>query len=67
VADLSGILFVNSLTEQLPRIWLIEVVPMDGTRRETMRTLLATVILFGLGTGLALAGDNNLYAYKTML
>ena len=32
-----------------------------------MRTLLATVILFGLGTGLALAGDNNLYAYKTML
>ena len=32
-----------------------------------MRTLLATVILFGLGTGLALAGDNNLYTYKTML
>ncbi len=32
-----------------------------------MRTLLATVILFGLGTGLSLAGDNNLYAYKTML
>jgi hypothetical protein len=33
----------------------------------TMKKLLATVILFGLGTGLALAGDNNLYAYKTML
>ncbi len=32
-----------------------------------MKTLIATVILFGLGTGLALAGDNNLYAYKTML
>ena len=32
-----------------------------------MKTLLATVILFGLGTSMALAGDNNLYAYKTML
>ena len=32
-----------------------------------MKKLLATVILFGLGTGLALAGDNNLCAYKTTL
>ena len=32
-----------------------------------MKKLIATVILFGLGTGLALAGDDNLYAYKTML
>ena len=35
-----------------------------------MKKLLATVILFGLGTGLALAeggGDSNLYVSKTML
>ena len=34
-----------------------------------MKKLIATVILFGLGTGLALAeggGDSNLYVSKTM-
>ena len=38
----------------------MEVVPIDGTNGETMKTLIATVILLGLGTGLALAksGDN---------
>jgi hypothetical protein len=41
-------------------MWLMGVVPVDGTKGETMKKLIATVILFGLGTGLALAksGDN---------
>jgi len=35
----------------------------------TMKKLLATVILFGLGTGLALAegGDSNTWLHKSML
>ena len=32
-----------------------------------MKKLIATVILFGLGTGLALAEENNLAVHKSML
>ncbi len=32
-----------------------------------MRKLIATVILFGLGTSLTLAEENNLYVHKSML
>ena len=46
---------------------LMDVVPVDGTKGETMKKLIATVILFGLGTGLALAEENNLAVHKSML
>ena len=38
----------------------MDVAPIDGTKGQTMKKLIAAVILFGLGTGLALAksGDN---------
>jgi hypothetical protein len=56
-------------------MWLIDDVPIHGGRDRnnsqggsTMKTLIATAILFGLGNGMALAeGDSGgLYAFKTM-